>query len=198
MIWLIILAVLAALACLPLGISAFYDVSGAVAYVIAGPIRIRVYPRKQKKNDSKGESKKQRSAKAASGGSKQGGSVSDFLPIVRVVLTFLKDFHKRLRVNCLMLHVSLAGDDPCDLAQNYGKACASLGALWPQLHRLFTIKKHDVRVWCDFEAEQTTVKARLDITVTLGMLIVLVVHHGIGILRAFITLKNKRKGGATI
>ena len=198
MIWLIILAVLAALACLPLGISASYDAAGATVYIIAGPVRIGVYPRKKKKKPSRSEAKTQRATTAATGGNKQGGSVSDFLPIVRAALTFLKDFHEHLRVNYLMLNVALAGDDPCDLAQNYGKACASLGAFWPQLHRLFTIKKHDVRVWCDFEAEQTSVKARLDITIMLGMLVVLVLHHGIGILRAFITLKNKRKGGATI
>lgn len=198
MTWLILLLVLTALAFLPLGISAAYDAAGATVHIIAGPVRIGVYPGKKKKKDSSAEAKTQHAGSVASGGSKQGGSVSDFLPIVRAVLAFLKDFHKRLRVNYLMLNVSLAGDDPCDLAQNYGIACASLGALWPQLHRLFVIQKHDVRVWCNFEAEQTTVKARLDITIALGMLLVLVLHHGIGILRAFITLKNNRKGGATI
>jgi hypothetical protein len=95
------------------------------------------------------------------------------------------------------MNVILAGDDPCDLATNYAKAWTALGALWPQLERLFVIKKRDVKVQCDFEASETRVKARLDLTITLGRLVALGGRHGVRIFKQFITLKNKKGGAAT-
>ena len=46
--WLIALAVVAGLAILPLGISARYDVNGSLVQFLIGPIRIQIYPRKNK------------------------------------------------------------------------------------------------------------------------------------------------------
>ena len=49
--WLITLAVLFLLAVLPLGVSVLYDSDGPLVRVIAGPLKIRVFPlpKKQKK-----------------------------------------------------------------------------------------------------------------------------------------------------
>jgi len=195
--WLISLAVLVVLAMVPLGVSARYDSGGALAYIIAGPVRVRVYPPRKKKEKPAGKEKQQASKTAASEDKKSaGGSITDFVPIARLILRLLSDFRRKLRVDRLELNVTLAGDDPCDLATNYGKAWTALGNLWPQLERLFVIKKRDVQVQCDFEASETLVKARLDLTITLGRLLVLGGWHGVGILKELITLKNK-KGGAT-
>ena len=51
--WLIALVLLAALALLPLGVSARYDALGPVVRLIAGPLRIRLYPRKKKDKKQK-------------------------------------------------------------------------------------------------------------------------------------------------
>ena len=48
---------------------------------------------------------------------------------------------------------------------------------------------------CDFTAAQTTVYARLDITITLGRLLALVFVYGFKALRQYLTIMNKRKGG---
>ena len=66
----------------------------------------------------------------------------------------------------------------------------------PQLDRLFVIKKRDVEVECDFTASQTLVIARLDITITLGRLLALLVRYAIRGLIEFFKFRNKRKGGA--
>ena len=90
----------------------------------------------------------------------------------------------------------MAGGDPADLAVNYGKTWAAVGGLMPQLERIFVIKKRNIAVQCDFTAEKTLIYARLDVTITLGRLLALVVRYGIRALRQFIDIKNKRKGGA--
>lgn len=217
--WLITLGILFLLAILPLGVSAGYDAGGAEVKVLAGPVRIRLFPRKKKKPKEKGQAASKQSGStsdktvstskqsastskvpqkdfANNPEKKSGGSLTDFLPLIKIALNFLGDFRRKLRVNCLVVKLTLAGDDPCDLAENYGKVWAAIGNLMPRLEKALVIKKREIDVQCDFTASETLVIARLDVTITLGRLICLGVVYGIRALTAFIKLQNKRKGGA--
>ena len=199
--WLIALGVLVLLAILPLGFTARYNADGAVLKVLAGPVAVQVYPAKKKKDKIKKkpakEKKKKASGKAGEPAKKkEGGSFTDFLPLVSIALDLLRDFGGKLRVNRLELNLILAGDDPCDLAIQYGKACTAMGCLWPVLEEVFVIKKRDVKIQCDFEADQTLVDARLDMTITVGRLFALVGVHGFKAIKELIKIMNKRKGGA--
>jgi len=202
--WLIALAILVLLAILPLGVSAIYDSSGAVVKVIAGPIRFTVYPGKKKAKKKKEPKKKQAKSQTQSTQSSsqqktdKKGSWTDFLPLVQTVLDLLGDFGRKLRVDLLEMNLILAGGDPCDLAVNYGRAWTALGNLWPQLERLFVIKKRNVQIQCDFEADATKVTARLDLTITLGRLLYLVVRYGVRALIQYLNIMKSRKGGASI
>lgn len=199
--WLIALGVLVLLAILPLGFTARYNADGAVLKVLAGPVAVQVYPAKKKKDKIKKkpakEKKKKASGKAGEPSKKkEGGSFTDFLPLVSIALDLLRDFGGKLRVNRLELNLILAGDDPCDLAIQYGKACTAMGCLWPVLEEVFVIKKRDVKIQCDFEADQTLVDARLDMTITVGRLFALVGVYGFKAIKELIKIMNKRKGGA--
>lgn len=207
--WWITLGILFLLAILPLGASIRYDADGPVAVLIIGPVRYQVFPVKKKagetkkdqKQPEKAKEKKKSTPKAADKEEKKkpasGGSWQDFIPLVWLVLDFLADFRRKLRVDCLELKLTLAGDDPADLAINYGRAWAALGNLWPNLERAFVIKKRDVEVMCDFTANETRVLARMDLTITLGRLLSMGSWHGLKILLEFFKIKNKNKGGAT-
>ena len=199
--WLIALAVLVGIALLPIGVSAKYDEDGALVKVIVGPVRFTVYPGKPKEKQEKPKQEKPQEEKPAPKGSgaakqKKGGSLRDFMPLVRIVLDFLADFRRKLRVNVLQLHVVLAGGDPADLGLNYGKACAAISSLEPQLSRFFVIKKKDIHVACDFTEEKTLVTARLDLTITVARIFSLGFRHGIKGLREFLRITKLRKGGA--
>ena len=204
--WLIALGIIVLLAILPLGVSAKYNADGALVKVIAGPIRITLFPRpkknkaektnKEKKEPNQNKPKQEPAQKEppkaqhAVGKPEQaqkekGGSITDFLPLVKVVLDFLGDFGRKLRVNRLELKLILAGDDPCDLAVNYGRAWAAVGNLMPRLERVF-----------DFTESKTKVIARLDLTITLGRLLAAVFVFAFRALVEFLKIKNKRKGGA--
>lgn len=211
--WLVALGILVILAVLPLGVSVRYDEDGIMANALAGKIKIRLYPRRKrsKKPENKPrEAQKEAEKKAETAQPKQpskpesdtrpkekkGGSLTDFLPLIKVGLNFLGDFRRRLRVNRLEARVILSGDDPCDLAVNYGRIWAAIGNLMPRLERFLVIKKRDIDVQCDFTAEETLVTARLDVTITLGRLLGLAVVYAVRALKEFINLKKKRKGGA--
>ena len=206
-------AVLLALWLLPLGIRFRYNSSGIMLRVIAGPLKITVFPMKKKPKKQKKKPKKEEKQEQAqsavqedkppqppkpepSAGKEQerGGSLLRFLPLVKLAVNFLGDFRRKLRLNNLVLHLTLGCDDPCDLAMNYGRAWAAVGNLLPTLERLFVIKKRDIQVACDFTSEETRIVAHADITITLGRLLCLAVYYGIRALIEFMTLK--RKGGA--
>lgn len=198
--WLIALAVLVLLGCLPLGGRVRYDKKGLQAQLLLGKIRITLYPvpgwlRKNQKKPKK-EPKRQRNKKAApvekqQEAPKDQGDWKRFLPLLQTGLDFLGDLRRKLRVNNLTLHLILAGDDPADLAINYGRAWAALGNLMPQLSRALVIKKRDIQVMCDFTEEKTKVVFGMDLTITLGRLLSLAVGYGIQIIRQFLSMKNK-------
>ena len=214
--WLITLGILILLGILPLGVSAIFDEDGPRVRIVAGPLKIQVFPFPQKKKkpakekkpesseDTSSKQKKQPPKTKANAPSNQtkkekkksGGPITDFLPLVGVVLKFLDGFRRKLRVNVLELKLIMAADDPCDLAVNYGRAWAAVGNLMPRLERVFVIQKRNIDVECDFTADKTRVLARLDLTITLGRMLGLVFaligRAGVELIKIVL----KRKGGA--
>ena len=223
--WWITLGIAFLLAVLPLGVSVAYDAQGAVVKLIAGPIKITLFPRpKKEKKPKAGKDQKKENQKAQEAPKEQpkpvedkkpskpasapetkeqspekkpsGGPITDFLPLVQTVMQMLGAFRRRLRVNVLELKLILAGDDPADLGINYGRAWAAVGNLQQKLEQFLVIKKRKIEVECDFTASQTLVVARLDLTITLGRILATVFHYGIKALIQFLKINKKRKGGA--
>ena len=200
--WLITFGVLFLLAVLPVGVSAIYNTYGPLVRLMVGPVKITVFPSKRvkkekpKKEKPKAEAKTKKPSANAKAGETKGGSFTDFLPLVQLLLDFLGDFRRKLRVNRLEMKLIMAADDPCDLAVNYGRAWTAVGNLTPHLERLFVIKKRNVEVECDFTAEKTLIFARLDISITIGRILSISVVHGIRILRQYLQIMKLRKGGA--
>lgn len=203
---------LAALAVLPLGIRIRYNSLGLLLRVIAGPVKVTVYPRKKKTKRQKPKpAQKKSGAEASSEPAKDrrtqppqvpakekpaetGGSLTRFLPFVKLGIRFLGDFRRKLRLDNLYLRLILASDDPCDLAVSYGRTWAAVGNLMPALEGLFVIRKRDVQVECDFTSSETTVVIHADITITLGRLLVLAACYGVRAVKLYFAMK--RKGGA--
>ena len=201
--WLIFLAILIGLGCLPLGVRLRYDEDGPLAAVLLGRLPIVLYPvpgwlkkltsREKKTGENKPKEekpKKEKPQKAAE--NPQGGSWKRFLPLVQLGLHFLGDFRRKLRVNRLVLRLTLAGDDPCDLAVNYGRAWAAVGNLLAALERAFVIQKRDVEVQCDFLGEETKVVFAMDLTITLGRVLGLLVKYGIRAVTILLKMKNQK------
>lgn len=208
--WGIFFVCLLVLAWIPLGIRVSYGEAGFEARVIAGPVKITLFPRKKRKKKPKitdsSEKATEETTKASSEkkrpktettekdepGMQSGGSLERFVPWIRLALDFLGALRRKIRLDNLYLHVVLAGDDPCDLAVNYGRAWAVVGDLLPKLERVFVIGKRDIQVNCDFAAEKITIAARGDMRITLGRTLCLGVIYGIRALKIIL----KRKGGA--
>ena len=121
--------------------------------------------------------------------------LSAYLPFLRLGLDFLGSLRRKLRIEKLYGKVILAGEDPCDLAEAYGRTWAAVSALLTQLHRLFVVKDQDINIECDFTARKTRYSGRLDLTITVGRLLSLAAGYGLRLLKEYFIFK-KRKGGA--
>lgn len=112
--------------------------------------------------------------------------------LLHLIVPFLGDLRRKIRITRLQGYLLLAGGDPCDLAVNYGRAWAALGNLQALLSRAFVIKKQDLQVGCDFAGDNTLFYGRADITITLGRLLGLVLRYGWKLLKS---TKMKKGGG---
>jgi len=195
--WLIALAVLVAIGCIPIGVRAKYSQEGAELVFFVGPFRKALGGKKKQSAEKEPEEKAPAEETTPTPEEKKkGGSISDFYPLLEPVWELLKHFRRKLRVKYLELKVILAGDDPCDLAVNYGRACGALGALEPQLDRFFVIRKRNMQIECDFTAEKTLIWARAELSITVGRLLHIGFYHGARILKLWLKILKSRKGGA--
>ena len=202
--WLIALGALVLLAAIPLGVRVRYDADGPLVKLLAGPVRLTLYPRKASAKKEKPKKKEKAPAPSAVPPQKpekkaekktKGGSWRDFIPLVKTALAFLGDFRWKLRINNHFCRLILAGGDPCDLAVHYGEGWAALGNLLAVLEKTFVIKKRDVELECDFQADETIITFRADVTIRLGRLLWLLLRYGLRALKQYWTLRKTRKGG---
>ena len=191
--WLIALAAVAGLLMIRLGISAVYNEDGPMLKLTFGPYRRILYPA-AKKEKKKSSGKK--TGKKGQEQEKKGGSLSDFFPLLDILLEFLSDVRRKLLVTRLDLRILLAGDDPCDLGILYAGTLTAVHGLDPQLERFFRIRKKDIRVECDFEGDSSAVWARLDLSLTVARVLSLGLRHGTKALREYLKIMKLRKGGA--
>lgn len=203
--WLIALGVIFLIALIPLGVLIKYDSQGFLVRIVAGFLRFTVFPLKNKKKqkNAPSEKPKQEPPKKANESQekkenppKKGGSIRDFFPLIHILLDFMNQFRKKLTINKLQLKLILAGEDPCDLAVNYGRAWAALANFMPALENAFTIKKRDCEVECDFTATETLVKAQAELTLRFWEICQLGIVYGFLLIKELLILKKKRKGGA--
>ena len=238
--WGIALAVLTALALIPVGASLRYEEETFKIYIKvlglsfflplgkkkpipdkppreekpAGELQTALAERKQAKLDQKEAEKRQKEAEeklrkaqeeklqaqqalSEPQKKKKKPDLGAYLPFVRLGFDFLGSLRRKLRIEKLYAKVILAGDDPCDLAVNYGRAWAGASALMTQLCRLFVVEDQNLNIECDFLAEKTRISARADLTITIGRTIALAVGYGLRALKEFLIFK-KRKGGAVL
>ena len=194
---LVIFAVLVLIGCIPVGVDARYGADGIFLAAKIGPVRLQLLPQKPKKKKKKPAKKQQPAAKPAKKKPAEkkknpllSGGVDGLLQLLGLAFDTLGDLRRKLRVNALMLHVTVpGGDDPAKAAMNYGRAWAAIGALTPAVERLFVIKKRDIQPELNYNETQMKVDAHLVTTITIGRSLALALRAGVG----FLKILNERK-----
>lgn len=193
--WLMTLVVIAALAFIPIGIRGVFNDKGACVQLLAGPLKITLYP-SSRENAKKKSSSNDKFASRKRQTGESGGKVTDFLPLLQIVLDLLGELRRKIRVSHLDMKLILGSNDPCALSINYGRAWAVLGNMMPLLDNIFVIKKRNLEVECDYTADETRILARVDVIITVGRFLCLAVRYGIRAVLEYFKIINNRKGGA--
>ena len=194
--WLLIPVVFLLLGFLPLGFVAGFNQNGATLSLKIGLFRLPIGVSKEKKKARKETKKPEFESHVTAKKKKDSKGASKYFTLLKPVLKFLVDFKRKLRVNDLQLRVIMGGSDPCDLSVNYGKAWIALGNLMPILERFLVIKKRNLEIECDYTSDVTKYQGKLDVTITLGRLLQIVIYHGISILREYFRITKQAKDGA--
>jgi lipopolysaccharide biosynthesis protein len=193
--WLIALIAVVLLGFLPIGIYASYDQKGPWVSLMIGPLRICLYPKQPKSEKRRNASDKDTMQLHSLQKKRKFGSFSDFTAIANLVFEFLADFRRKLIIRKLEFKVILAETDPYDLSIQYGLGWALLGNIISQLERFFVIKKRNLEIECDYTASEKLLEARIDMVISLGRLLWIVLRHGPHILRKYNSIVNQTKGG---
>ena len=81
------------------------------------------------------------------------------------------------------------------MAVAYGRTWAALGSLMPVLERFFNIRKRTVDVQCDFSGEDILLETQAELTLRIYQLVQMTAVYGYLVIKEFLQMKKKRKGG---
>ena len=216
----IIIILLVLLAFIRLGCIVEYSEDGLFLFARAGPIRIKIIPSKRKhksekkllKEKAKAEKKQREKAEKAqkkkaekeslspeAKKEKRGGTVELVKKMLPPVLKAIGRLRRKLVIEHLTLHLTVAGKDPCDTANLYWKAGAAMGTLTAALENCFDIRQRDLGTAVSFIEDKTRVYAYASIRYRLWELIYIAGGLGISYLKTTGQIKKGKaeKNGQT-
>lgn len=200
MVWVAVGVLLVLLATMPIRVMIAYSMQGASVRLKIGFLSFSVFPGKGKKKQKKKDKEETKSDKPAAADGKKNEKaqkpkpkITDYLPIVRLIIDLLNRLRSKLVIKRFDLLLILGGGDPCDLAVQYGRTQGVFAVLMGQLENVFHIRNRDVHLACDFTADKTVLEGFVDVSITFGKLLYLVVKYGIMILREYFAISNNKK-----
>ena len=158
-----------------------YGEAGLFAFVLAGPLKIQLFPAKPKEEKPKKKKpkkeKKPKEKKPKPEG--QPGALSRLMQLLPVVGQVCGALKRKIRIDDLKLDLIWGGSDPAAIALGYGQANAALGMLWPLFDNNFKVKRHSFQIGMDYGRTQPAVELEAALTFTIGQILTLAVHYGV-------------------
>ena len=197
----IIAAVFVLIGCIPVGVDARYHENALALRLKIGFFTMQVLPAKPKKKKAAPKKEKSAPKNAAAKPAKPKKqfqmpklTLQDILALADLACDTLGNLRRKLRVEVLVLHVTLDGSDPAKAAILYGRAWALIGMLNPKLEQLFVIKKRDIQPVLDYNEKEMKIDAHLALTITIGRAVSLAARAGVRFLKLWL---NKKKAVQT-
>ena len=175
------------------GVQAEYAQNRLEVRLLAGPVKITLFPRKTKrpKPDKKPKRAKTKQAKPK----KAPPTAGEILALVKQLLPVAIDaagrLRRKIRIDAFYLDLTVASADPAKAAVNYGRLNGAIGMLWPLVEQNFKVKEWRIRTWVDFTTEHPTLSLRAAVTLTIGQIISL----GIRVASRVLPILLKQKDG---
>lgn len=188
-------ALIAILICLPVGIRIRYHDNILKLWYAIGPIKMA-----HRSKDEQGQVKPNNTSTPPAvltdtikANRRYDTVLGELFAELRTVLGLFWHIKPKLRIKYLEVKLHLAGADPASLALQYGGAWAAIGGLVPLLEEAFILKKRDLGVDCRYDGGDTSLDAKLDISIGLGRLLFCLIRYYIQTTQK--TDMNTLKGG---
>ena len=174
-VWMIVLAILAVLAMIKVGVHVSYEEKMLRLELLISKFKIVLLgdhkPKKPKKEKQKKAPKESKPKKTPS--QKKKGKLLEN-PWILAVWDYLQDIldviGRVLRsptLDVLRLELWVGGGDSEKCAMNYGRICAILSGVLPMVENTFGIRKRQINVWCCYDRDSIDISAETAITVKL-------------------------------
>lgn len=145
--------------------------------LIAGPVKLNILPRNEEKvkKTRKEKPEKEEKPPEKKPEEKPKPKMKITLELVRIILSAVGDALGRLRrklsIDLLTIHYTVASDDPYSAAMTYGYASAAVGALMPVIENIFKVKKSDVGVAVTFDGNDAEIFIDAQLTIAIWEII---------------------------
>lgn len=166
-------------------------------WIRVGFFRIHVYPLKKKtKHPVKQETKQDKDAtnepEQTSKNNMRGlfSLVLDSLPVLGEAVDRLSS---KLRIDRLLLDLTIGDEDPADAVMKFGSLNAALGMLLPFFEHHFDLRERRIRTAVDFEQEILCVNLYAALSFTLGQILTLAFWVAISCFQIFLAWRRKQK-----
>lgn len=181
---LIILLALWLLSLIRIGGRVRFGQEGLFVTALAGPLRIRLLPAKEKPKKKPKKEKKPKKPKKKPKEEKprpegQSGTLFRLMQLLPVAAQAAGRLKRKIRIDDLELDLIWGGADAAAAALGYGRANAALGMIWPLLDNNFKVKRHAFQVEMDYGRTAPGVELTAAVTITIGQVMALGVHYGV-------------------
>lgn len=140
--------------------------------LLAGPVKITLFPRKEKQPKKPRRVKKKKKKQE-----KQPKTAGEIFDLVKQLLPVAADaagqLRQKIRIDQFDLDLTVASADPAKTAVNYGKLNGAIGMFWPLVEQNFKVKAWRICTNVDFTTEHPTVYLRAAATLTIGQILAL-------------------------
>ena len=176
LVWIaaVLALLIALLALLRLRLTGVYGEKGASLTVGLGSLPVLRIPRPKGEEEGpakKKRPKKKKKEKEEEKKDRKGGSEPGFRRELQIIGRLLGKLKRRLRIDELTLWYLSAGDDPAATALAFGAANAAAAALARAVESVFRVRKRDVRAAVSFTEDKPRVYARVQLSISLGVLL---------------------------
>ena len=167
---------------------------------LAGPVRIQVMPKPERKKPEKPKKEKPAKAKEEKpeGGEKKslGLTLADIRSALPALWESLKrglrKTRQRLRIDPMRLSICFGGDDPAQTAETYGWVNAAMWTVMPELEKLTNMPDPRIHLETDFSGQETRVSGEVGVSFRIGDLLAIGVAFAGPLLRWFMAFRKAK------
>ena len=198
--WIIVLVLLLLFLILPVGVDAAFAQSQFSLKLKLGPLRFRIIPGKEGKQQKEKKPKQPRAKKPKnqSGEPEQKAKLKlnkdDIFTLLGIVFRMLNRFRKHLSIDLLRLHWTAGAEDPYDAVIQYGSLNAGLNTLYPLVRKVVHIWEEDLRTDVSYEIAKQEIDARVVATLQIWEILLIGICAGAAALRWFLKQRRTARG----